>query len=107
MDCTYPVRSCVSLRSVVVASALLMSALPAVSAANTRPQISGTPATSVVVNQAYAFRPSASDQDGDTLTFRISNKPGWAAFDKTTGRLSGKPTIDRDFCGHHHSRRRW
>ncbi len=37
------------------------------------------------------FTPSANDADGDTLTFTISNRPSWATFNGTTGRLSGTP----------------
>jgi len=59
---------------------------------NTAPTISGSPTTSAVVNQSYAFQPTASDANGDKLTFTIANKPGWAAFSSTTGRLSGTPS---------------
>ena len=59
---------------------------------NTAPKISGTPSTSAVVNQSYAFQPTASDANGDKLTFTIKNKPGWAAFSSSTGRLSGTPS---------------
>jgi hypothetical protein len=55
------------------------------------PRISGTPPTTVVVGQAYSFTPTASDADGNTLTFSIANKPGWASFSSSTGRLSGTP----------------
>jgi hypothetical protein len=58
---------------------------------NSAPQISGNPATSVNEGQAYAFTPTASDADGDTLTFSISGQPSWASFDAATGRLSGTP----------------
>jgi hypothetical protein len=56
------------------------------------PEISGTPAASVVAGQAYSFTPSASDPDGGTLTFEISNEPSWATFNSRTGQLSGTPT---------------
>jgi hypothetical protein len=56
------------------------------------PTISGNPATSVNAGSAYSFTPSASDPDGDALTFSIQNQPPWANFDTDTGRLSGKPT---------------
>jgi hypothetical protein len=59
--------------------------------ANTPPTISGTPPTSVVVGNSYSFRPTASDADGNTLTFSIGNKPAWASFSKTNGRLYGTP----------------
>jgi hypothetical protein len=58
---------------------------------NRAPVISGSPATSVVAGQAYAFTPTASDADNDTLTFSIANQPAWATFDASTGRLSGTP----------------
>ena len=62
------------------------------SSGNTAPKISGTPASSAVVGKAYAFQPTASDANGDKLTFTIKNKPGWAAFSTSTGRLSGTPS---------------
>ena len=58
---------------------------------NSRPEISGTPATSVDANSAYAFRPTASDPDGDALAFSISGLPAWANFSGATGRISGTP----------------
>ena len=59
--------------------------------ANTAPTISGSPATSVMVGQAYAFQPTAADPNGDTLRFAISNRPSWVSFNTTTGRLTGTP----------------
>lgn len=58
---------------------------------NRPPVISGTPATSVVAGSAYTFTPVASDPDGRTLRFTISNRPAWATFSTTTGRLQGTP----------------
>ncbi len=55
------------------------------------PVLSGTPAASVVAAHYYAFQPSASDSAGKTLTFAITNKPSWAQFDTTNGRLYGTP----------------
>jgi hypothetical protein len=60
--------------------------------ANRAPTISGTPATAVAVGSTYAFTPRGYDPDGQTLTYRISNKPVWASFNTATGRLSGTPT---------------
>jgi hypothetical protein len=40
---------------------------------------------------AYNFTPSASDANGDKLTFSIAGKPAWAAFNAATGTLSGTP----------------
>lgn len=58
---------------------------------SSRPTISGSPPTSATVGIAYSFTPSASDPNGDALTFSIRRKPAWATFNRTTGRLSGTP----------------
>ena len=59
---------------------------------NKPPVISGTPPTSVQAGSAYAFTPTASDPEGKTLAFSITNKPAWATFSTTTGKLSGTPS---------------
>jgi putative Ig domain-containing protein len=56
-------------------------------------RISGAPATSVTVGSKYVFTPSASDSDGGTMTFSITNAPSWVSFNTTTGELSGTPKI--------------
>jgi hypothetical protein len=80
---------------IAVSDGALTAALPpfsiVVSAENQAPVIGGTPATSAREGQAYYFRPTASDPDGDTLKFSISNRPSWATFGSATGRLSGTP----------------
>ena len=55
------------------------------------PSISGSPPTTVSAGTAYDFKPVAADPDGQALTFAVINKPTWATFDATTGRLSGTP----------------
>ena len=45
------------------------------------------------MGNAYLFRPSASDADGDPLTFSIRNEPAWASFDAATGQLEGVPQL--------------
>lgn len=59
---------------------------------NSAPSISGTPPESILQNSAYEFAPSASDADGDPLTFNIINEPEWTSFDPLTGVLIGTPT---------------
>src|SRR2546421_6041104 len=56
------------------------------------PVIGGTPSTNVVAGASYSFTPTASDPDGDTLTFSIANQPSWATFGSPTGQLSRTPT---------------
>jgi len=58
--------------------------------ANGTPSISGFPKSAIKIGDSYSFTPSASDPDGDPLTFSISRKPQWATFDSATGRLSGQ-----------------
>ena len=58
---------------------------------NSAPTISGSPKTATMTDDTYSFRPSASDADGDTLTFSVTNLPRWASFDSATGALSGRP----------------
>ena len=58
---------------------------------NTAPAIGGSPAGQVTAGNSYSFQPVATDADGDTLGFSISNKPSWATFNSGTGRLSGTP----------------
>ena len=65
---------------------------PAPGTNNNAPVIEGSPPPSVSENNNYSFTPTASDQDGDTLTFSIENKPAWATFNTETGELSGTPT---------------
>ncbi len=59
---------------------------------NSAPIISGTPDSTIMATYHYAFTPTASDVDSDQLTFSISNKPSWASFDTTSGRLYGSPS---------------
>jgi large repetitive protein len=78
-----------------VSDGSLSAALPAfnleVTNTNDVPTISGTPATQVDMKTLYSFTPVAEDKDNDTLSFSISNKPGWAEFDAVSGKLSGTP----------------
>ena len=60
---------------------------------NSAPTISGNPATAVNIGDVYSFTPTASDADGDSLTFSIANMPGWASFNAGTGQLTGQPTL--------------
>lgn len=75
-----------SLRT-LTAFALLSSPWIVASAA---PVLSGSPATSVIAAHYYAFQPGVVDS-GKKVTFSIANKPSWAQFDTTTGRLAGTP----------------
>jgi Putative Ig domain len=68
-----------------------IAAFIAVDAVAGPPTISGSPSQSAIVGNTYSFRPTASDPDGNTLGFSISNRPSWASFNTVSGRLSGTP----------------
>ncbi len=64
---------------------------PVTPPANHAPTIAPAPITTATIGQLYTFQPTASDADGDRLTFAIINKPDWATFNTGTGRLVGTP----------------
>jgi hypothetical protein len=68
---------------------------------NDAPTITGTPLTLANEDSPYNFAPVGSDIDPGvtTLTYSISNKPVWAAFNPATGALSGTP--DNSHVGVH------
>jgi hypothetical protein len=55
-------------------------------------RISGSPPTSITSGQPYSFTPTAADSQGRTLVFTITNKPAWAAFNSSSGQVSGTPS---------------
>lgn len=69
-----------------------VTAPPPASSTNAAPKVTGTPGSTAVVGQAYSFQPSATDADGDALTYTVANLPSWATFSAQTGRISGTPT---------------
>jgi len=76
----------------IVCLALYFGQSTIASAANRTPSISGSPAATAHVGKAYSFQPTASDPDGNKLTYKIARKPGWATFSSATGSLTGTPS---------------
>ena len=74
-------------------SALAPFSIAVNGAPNQPPAIWGVPAASVQVGQSYAFKPNASDPEGQKLLFSVQGLPGWATFDTATGVLSGMPSV--------------
>jgi len=60
---------------------------------DTPPVISGSPSNSIAPLLSYSFVPGATDADGSSLTFSITNKPAWASFEPATGTLTGTPQM--------------
>jgi hypothetical protein len=54
--------------------------------------LTGTPSTSVTAGQNYVFQPTVSAGSG-SVTFQIQGKPTWAAFNASTGALTGTPAV--------------
>jgi hypothetical protein len=72
-------------------SALSSSPSVAENSNNDAPTIFGVAPSSAKPNTAYSFKPTASDPNGDALSFQVQNKPHWATFNTVTGELSGIP----------------
>jgi mannan endo-1,4-beta-mannosidase len=53
--------------------------------------ISGNGYRIVYAGQPYSFTPTTKDPSGRKLVFSIANKPAWASFSTSTGRLWGTP----------------
>ena len=60
--------------------------------ANRAPTITVASKSMVLVGRQLKLRPKASDPDGQSLSFSISNKPSWFSFSAQTGEVSGRPT---------------
>ncbi len=59
--------------------------------ANRAPVLDAIGDRTVLVGQQLSFNVTASDPDGDSLTFSASNLPGGASFDTVTGSFSWTP----------------
>jgi hypothetical protein len=90
---TAVVRSNAFARSVLLCAlgTTLLALSGAAGAASKTLTINGTPPATVAVNAHYSFTPGAKDTVRSRIKFDIYNKPGWASFDGTTGRLYGTP----------------
>jgi len=58
--------------------------------ANSAPELTGNPASAAFEGSVYLFQPVVTDADDDVLFFSIQNRPSWASFDSSTGRLWGE-----------------
>lgn len=54
--------------------------------------ISGTPAANIAAGSSYSFAPSTVAKGTKRISYTIANKPKWAGFNSTNGRLSGTPS---------------
>ncbi|MBL8345948.1 MAG: tandem-95 repeat protein [Rubrivivax sp.] len=63
-----------------------------VAAVNVAPQITSTPLTSAAVGAAYAYRVTASDGNGDTLSYSLTTAPAGMTINATSGQIAWTPT---------------
>jgi Putative Ig domain len=77
-----------------LASAIVCAASAVAHASGDGLAISGSPSASATVGAGYSFTPTVSDPSKRGLSFSIANKPGWATFSTSTGKLSGTPAAD-------------
>ena len=65
-----------------------------VNAVNDAPVFTSTAVTEATEDVAYSYVATASDVDGDALTFTGTTVPTWMSFDASTTTLSGTPSND-------------
>ena len=70
----------------------ISSATASIVNVNDAPIITSTAGASATENSAYTYTPQATDQDGDGLTWLISNEPAGMTIDSDTGAISWTPT---------------
>ena len=63
---------------------------------NNPPVVTGNPPSSVRIGDSYTFQPTATDPDGDSLTFEVRNLPNWAEFDADSARITGLPLLGHE-----------
>jgi hypothetical protein len=76
----------------VISGAQTSGSPPTSTSGNQAPSISGSAPTTASVGENYSFKPTASDPDGDPLSFSANSVPEWLTFDPGTGRIYGTPT---------------
>jgi len=59
---------------------------------NRAPTVSAPTSVETLAGREVSVKPTASDPEGQKLSFSIANQPSWATFDPATGELRGVPT---------------
>ncbi|MEK6847619.1 MAG: putative Ig domain-containing protein [Nanoarchaeota archaeon] len=64
---------------------------------NNPPVITSMPVTEVNENRGYLYQVTATDEDGDTLTYSLTQAPNWLSINSNTGLITGTaPEVDLD-----------
>ena len=61
------------------------------------PVITSTPVTSATKDQPYSYNVNATDSDGDTLTYSLTNKPSGMTINSSSGMISWIPSDEGYF----------
>lgn len=64
-----------------------------ISDSNHVPIIKSPVTQTIIVNTPFSVGIVAKDNDGDRLTYRLTNAPSWAKIDANNGLISGQPTV--------------
>lgn len=76
---------------------LTLTVNPIPPAPNTPPTLSPISNQQVNENTSYSYQSSASDSDGDTLTYSLPSAPSWLSINSSTGLITGtSPGVSSD-----------
>ena len=65
---------------------------------NNPPVITSTPISQINEGQNYVYDVDATDADGDTLVYSLTQKPSWLSINSQTGLITGvAPQLDADY----------
>ena len=64
-----------------------------VAAVNDAPMVTSTAVTTAVENQVYAYNVTASDVEGDAISYSLTTSPSGMAIDSTTGEIRWIPSV--------------
>jgi len=93
----YTLKATVTSSSGQTATDTLSLKVLAVSATNHLPVITSTPITQINEGQNYNYQVSATDADGDALTYSLTQNPSWLSIN-SNGLISGTaPQVNADY----------
>ncbi len=64
-------------------------------APNLAPEITSTPSTSIVLGESYQYQATATDPEGDDITYALITGPAGMQIDQATGLLTWTPAADQ------------
>lgn len=86
---SYTIVSTVTAASGQTATAILNLEVLPVTSGNNAPVITSAPVTSVNETIIYSYQVTATDTDGDALTYSLTQNPAWLSINSATGAITG------------------